>query len=225
MRTILTACLASMLLASAASAGTWVFETPIGQLVGGQPVNARVTITTGAGTIHVELENLIVDPRSVIQNVSALGIALNGGQSDGTLTSSSANLRSVANDTYTDFGAASTGWLLENDYDLGAIGLRLCDLCAGAAGPEHTLIGQPNSSNLYANANDSIDGNAPHNPFLSGVAVFDLDVPGVTSSTTVTRVRFQFGTEDNANTVDVTPVVAVESSSWEQVKQLYRETR
>jgi hypothetical protein len=200
-----------------------VFSTPANTSVGGQPVSAQATFTTGAGTVHIVVQNLITDPRSVIQNLSALGFILGGGQSAGSLVSSSANLRSVASSNFTDSGAASTGWQLESGYSLSSVlGLRLCDLCSGAAGPAHTLLGAPSGSGGYPNANASIDGNGPHNPFLSGAAVYDLNVPGVTAQTTVSKVRFQFGTADGTNFVDVTTLLAVEQRTWDLVKRLYR---
>ncbi len=82
---------------------------------------------------------------------------------------------------------------------LSVTGLRLCDLCAGAAGPEKTIVGAPNGSNLYASANSSIAGNDPHNPFIGQSATFTLAIPGVTSATTVTNAIFSFGTTEGTN--------------------------
>jgi hypothetical protein len=179
-------------------------------------VNAQVTFTTGAGTIQVDVVNQIVDPRSVIQNLSALAFTLSSGQSTGTLSSSSANRRTVSGGTFTDQGAASTGWNLQT-YSLNSTaGLRLCVLCA-AAGPAHTLIGAAG----YGNANSSINGNGPHNPFLSGHAIYNLSVPGVTAQTVISRARFQFGTTDGSNFIDVTTALAVEANLWGHVKALY----
>ena len=45
----------------------------------------------------------------------------------------------------------------------------------------------------------SIAGNGPHNPFLDGTAMFTLDVPGVTSATTVTSAIFSFGTSSDCD--------------------------
>ncbi len=214
---------AILVFGSAAQAAVSVFSTPANTQVGGQPVSAQATFTTGAGTVHIVVQNLITDPRSVIQNLSALGFILGGGQSAGTLVTSSANLRSVASNNFTDSGSAATGWKLESAYNLASVlGLRLCDLCAGADGPAHTLIGGPAGSGGYPNANGSINGNGPHNPFLSGNAVFDLNVTGVTAQTTISKVRFQFGTADGTNFVDVTTLLAVEDRTWDMVKELYR---
>jgi hypothetical protein len=47
---------------------------------------------------------------------------------------------------------------------------------------------------LYQNANNSITGNVPHNPFLVGPVTFTLDVPGVTANSTFSNLTVQFGT-------------------------------
>jgi hypothetical protein len=61
------------------------------------------------------------------------------------------------------------------------------------AGPDQTLIGGTGSG-AYANANGSIDGNGPHNPFLVGTLTLTLVVPGVTVNSTFSNVVIQFGT-------------------------------
>src|SRR5205085_10195425 len=82
-------------------------------------------------------------------------------------------------------------------------GLRLCDLC-GAAGPAHTIIRPPGGATSAA-ANSSIAGSGPHNPFLFGDSTtpvhFVISVPGVTSTTTITAVRFSFGTTEGDNVI------------------------
>jgi hypothetical protein len=61
------------------------------------------------------------------------------------------------------------------------------------AGPDQTIIGGTGSG-AYANANGSIAGNDPHNPFLVGTTTFTLTVPGVTVNSTFSNVVIQFGT-------------------------------
>src|ERR1044072_783104 len=62
------------------------------------------------------------------------------------------------------------------------------------AGPEQTIIGGTGSG-AYANANGSIAGNDPHNPFLVGTVTFTLVVPGVTVNSIFSNVAIQFVTE------------------------------
>src|SRR5262249_5528632 len=61
--------------------------------------------------------------------------------------------------------------------------------------------GPPGSGPSYSNANGSIAGNGPHNPFLAESATFTLNVPGVTSASSISAVKFQFGTTDGSNQV------------------------
>ena len=81
--------------------------------------------------------------------------------------------------------------------------------------PAHTIIGRSSngtySGGTYSNANSSIAGNGPHNPFLEGVT-FSLSVVGVTASTTITAATFSFGTTAG-NTLAGTASVP-EPSTW-----------
>jgi hypothetical protein len=63
-------------------------------------------------------------------------------------------------------------------------------------GPAHLLLGPPDGSGVYSNANASIANNGPHNPFLDGVASFTLNVPGLTADSIVTSATFSFGTTE-----------------------------
>jgi hypothetical protein len=59
------------------------------------------------------------------------------------------------------------------------------------------IIGPPGGA-TYANANGSIAGNKPHNPFLNQSATFTITAPNVTAATTITGVVFSFGTTEGA---------------------------
>jgi len=47
---------------------------------------------------------------------------------------------------------------------------------------------------VYSNANGSIAGNNPHNPFLNQSATFSVTIPGLPANAVITNVVFQFGT-------------------------------
>jgi len=131
-----------------ANALTITFNTPSGGMMGGQPVDATATFTTGDGILGISVNNLENNPRSVIQNLSDLGFVLSTGQTTGTLSSSSATIHTVNSDkTFTDSGTGDTGWLLENDYLISPFGtgLRL-HVLGTPIGPAHTLIGGPDGS-------------------------------------------------------------------------------
>jgi len=83
----------------------------------------------------------------------------------------------------------ATGWA----FNATVSGSLQLDALGTPTGPSHLIIGPP-GANGYTNANGSIAGNAPHNPFLNQTATFMLDAPGVTDSTTVTSAIFSFGT-------------------------------
>ena len=78
----------------------------------------------------------------------------------------------------------------------------------GHAGPAHLIIGPPGGP-TYSNADGSIAGNGPHNPFLNQSASFTLTAPNVTSDTTITGVTFSFGTTEGANEIPGVPVAGV----------------
>lgn len=159
------------------------------------PVSVAATFVTLTGEVQISLVNNTVNPTSVIQNLSDLVFVLSTGQTSGTLSPSSGSsgiARTVAsNGTFTDGGTVAAGWVPSST----GTGLKLDDLAAGGAGPQHTLIGLPNGSNVYSNANGSIAGNGPHNPFLFGPVTFDLLVPGVTADSSISSVTFSFGTD------------------------------
>lgn len=187
-----------------ATAAIVEYTTPAGTLVGGQPVDAKATFVTGAGSLSITLENLKDNPTSVIQALSDLAFALSGHETTGTLSSSSGLERTVnSNKTYTDGAVGSTGWALQNAYDFlpaaGADGLRV-HVLGTLIGPAHLVVGGPDgASNKYDNANGSIKGNPGHNPFLAGAITFTLAIPGVTADATVTDALFSFGTSEGNN--------------------------
>lgn len=183
-------------------ASTITFATPAGSTTGGQPVNASATLTTGAGTVNITLTDLQANPTSVVQTISDLEFTLSNGATTGTLTSSSGQQINVAaNGTFTLGATTSTGWGLNNN--VGG-GLQLDAL--GFIGPAGLIIGPPDASSVYSNANGSIAGNGPHNPFINQTAAFLVAVAGVTASTTITGVTFSFGTTPGGNLVVGSPV-------------------
>src|SRR5262249_42400935 len=97
----------------------------------------------------------------------------------------------------------STGWGLNNNV---AGGLQLDAL--GFIGPAGLIIGPSGPGGVYSNANGSIAGNGPHNPFIDGTATFVVAISGLTADSTVTGATFSFGTTAGSNVVGVPgPVV------------------
>jgi hypothetical protein len=180
-----------LVLATAAHAGTFTFQTAAGATEsGGNPVDAKAIITTGAGTVTVQLFNLLVNPSTVAQNISDFDFALSGTTSLGSLASSSGQEITVAsNGTFTLGNTVATGWAFTSP----TAGSYLLNVL-GAAGPTHTILGAPGAGGTYSNAGGSIAGNGPHNPFLNQSATFTLNITGVTANTTVSSTIFSFGT-------------------------------
>jgi hypothetical protein len=208
--------LAAMLSAPGVASATLVtYLTDTG--TGDNQKKATATFTTGTNSVTITLQNLIVDQKSVGQSVSDLFFKLDTGQSSGSITSSSATARDVAgNGTFSDSGPVSTQWSL--GFVSGSsmsTGFHLDDLHGTPITPAHTLLGTPGSGGVYDNANNSIAGNGPHNPFLAGTATFVLTIAGVTSSSTISQATFSFGTtsgDDHPGTI-VPPVPTPEPTS------------
>lgn len=200
------------LTSTVASASSVTFTTPTGATIGGNPVSASATVTTGAGTVTLTLSNTLANLTDAGQLLTDFFFTLNGGTTSSTTISNSASqdLTVNGNGTFTLGGAVLPGWGL----DLAVPGtIHLCDIgagpCTGPFTPAHGLIGPPGPGGTYSNANGSIAGNGPHNPFLNQTASWTLLVTGVTPTTLVTGAVFSFGTTAGANVVGVPTTTGV----------------
>ena len=181
----------------AAHAGTFTFVTPVGATTSG-PVNASATITTGAGTVNVTLTDLLANPTDVAQLISDFDVFLsNGATSASGLTSSGTEITINGNGTTTAGTTHSTTW------HLGSVANGIEVTALGGGQPTDLIIGPPGTGGVYSNANGSIAGNGPHNPFENQTASFNLAVSGVTTATTVTGFTFSFGTTAGIDVVGV----------------------
>lgn len=161
--------------------------------------NVTGTIVAGAGTVTATLNNNLTNAQvvSVIQDVSALYFQVSGYTLGAVSLASSSSTQSTNIDNSGNAvlaGAANpTGWAAGHSGST----ITACVICAfgisSPAGPDQTLIGGTGSGS-YANANGSIAGNNPHNPFLAGTLTLTLNVPGVTVDSTFSNVVVQFGT-------------------------------
>ena len=99
---------------------------------------------------------------------------------------------------------AAVGWFYSPTATAGTL-----DVLSGPghAGPAHLIIGPPGGP-TYSNADGSIAGNGPHNPFLNQSASFTLTAPNVSSDTPITGVTFSFGITAGVEIPGV-PVAAV----------------
>jgi hypothetical protein len=197
-RAILTA----LALSVVASANTITFVTPVGSSTGGGPVSASATVTTNTNSVFITLTDLQANPTDIAQLLSDFDFVLSNGATTGTLTTSSGQQIVIAGNGTTTLGSTgSTGWGLNNNV---SGGLQLDAL--GFIGPAGLIVGPPGAGGVYTNANASIAGNGPHNPFINQTATFTLSVAGVSAATTVTSATFSFGTTPGIN-VPGTPSV------------------
>ena len=202
---LLTLCSFVVLASAVGHASSITFFTPTGATTSGGAVSDSATVVTGAGTVTITLTNLLANPTDVAQLISDFDFVLSNGATTGTLTSSSGQAITINADQSSTLGSTgSTGWGLNNN--VGG-GLQLDAL--GFVGPAGLIIGP----GPYTNANGSIAGNGPHNPFLNQTATFNLAVLGVTTSTSVTGATFSFGTTPGINVVGVPRGVTPEPSS------------
>ena len=161
--------------------------------------NVSGTIVAGNGTVTITLNNNLTNAQvvSVIQNVSGVYFQVSGYNGGAVSLSGSNSTQSTdinGSGTATLQGAVNpTGWAAGHSGST----ITACVICAfgisSPAGPDQTIIGGTGSG-AYANANGSIAGNNPHNPFLVGPVTFTLIVPGVTVDSTFSDVVIQFGT-------------------------------
>lgn len=180
------------------NAATDTFITPTGSTVTNGAVDASVVFVTAPGTVTVTLNDLLASPKDVGQLISDINFTLSNAATTGTLGSSNAmqiSIDSMGNSTIGTTGA--TGWVLNN----GVSGGLQLDALGAPTAPSELVIGP----GPYTNANGSIAGNGPHNPFLNGTATFTVDITGVTAATTVTGAVFSFGTTEGAELVTGTP--------------------
>src|ERR1051325_1599813 len=167
--------------------------------VGCSTTNVTGTIVAGNGTVTITLNNNLTNAQvvGVTQNISGVYFQVSG-YNGGAVSLSSSN--STQSTNINDSGNATlagavnpTGWAAGHSGST----ITACVICAfgigPTAGPEQTIIGGTGSG-TYANANGSIAGNDPHNPFLVGTTTFTLVVPGVTVNSTFSNVVIQFGT-------------------------------
>lgn len=193
----------ALLVSSGAYAAIQTFSTPAGATVSGGSVNASATFTPGSGVLLITLTDLLSNPTTVNQLISDLDFTLSVGGTS-TLTSSSGQEITInSNHTSTLGSTVSTGWVLGNYNG----GLTLCVICpvgsnvSTQTAPGHLIIGP----GPYTNANGSIAGNDPHNPFLNGSASFTISNSSITSGTTVSNVVFSFGSMPGVNVAAAVP--------------------
>jgi hypothetical protein len=179
-----------------AHANTWT--TPDGATVDGLPVAASANIVNNFGTTYtVTLTNLETNPTSVAQVLSGLAITFQNQVVpiapfyQGKVVTVAANgAVTPAGSIYGEMGP----WVMTSNK---AFTVAIVFASAAAA----TMIGPPGPDGSYSNANGSIAGNGPHNPFLSSLTwSFEL-IPVTGDTGPITGVNFSFLGNGQAATI------------------------
>lgn len=157
---------------------------------GGAAVNAGASIVYSNNTISVTLTNCLVNPTSISQNISDVFFTIAGASATGgQIASNSTSLVSVASDGTATLSTGSVTWNLIMSGD----SFHLTDLIGNSpTTPTETIIGAPDGSGLYSNANGSIAGNGPHNPFVNQTATWTIACVGCSGD--ISDVTISFGT-------------------------------
>lgn len=171
-----------------------IFSTPTGAInpLTGTPVSATADFGLSGTTLTLTLTNTITGIGSAGQLLTGLTFTLSNG-SGVSRTSQMGDLVTVNSDgTFTDLGTGAIGWGFGTT---GTNTFEVCMICTGGVTsgvtPHQGILGPVSGDGKYDNANNSITGNGPHNPFVNGTATYTFTVPtGVTAS----NVLFQFGT-------------------------------
>jgi hypothetical protein len=163
------------------------------------PIQGKADITLGSGVIQVVLENLVSNPTSAGQLLSAINItfAANPG---------SASFQSTPTGTFVNIGSGGTFTQTFNQTlshwatDTSGTTVRLSTAGDPAAtGPIQMIIGTaskgsytPSATNVYNQANPSILSS--HDPSVQGPTTFLIHAWGITSSSVISSVDLKFGT-------------------------------
>ena len=169
-------------------------------------IDAQADFTVvSAGHIQVVLTDLLKNPVSVGQLISGIKFTVSGGSGSGVTTTNSGYVTNVSS------GGSYTTGVLDPLLNWQATqSTTLIDLFASS--PDRLIIGPDDKGNLdpsfggkYSAAKGSIADNIPHNPFTLGSGTFKLTITGVTSTSIITDVVFQFGTTAGTDTATGNP--------------------
>ena len=201
--------LVALITAQIVSAGTITYVTPGGSATTDGSVDARAVFTLGANDVQITLTNLLENPTADGQLISALTFNVSGATgaaSPTTLTTTNSGLISKINSG----GSYSAGTLDSLTHWQATEASTLINLTTLTFAKPYVLIIGPDDTDgfsgtslsgtgLYSNANSSI---IQHDPVVLGTATFNIAIAGVTTTSTLSNVVFQFGTTAGNDTVN-----------------------
>jgi hypothetical protein len=186
-------------IAAAVSFGTSAFavtyQTPVGaNSAKDGPVSAQATFDLSGNNLLVTITDLLVNPTSDGQMISGIRFDESGATGSGALTSVNSGLISTVNTSTGTFTAGASDPLTRWHATESGTTITLTTLTGGK--PDRLIIGPPDGSNLYSNANPSTK-----NPVVLNSAIFTIAIPGVTSLSSilddVSNVYIMFGTSND----------------------------
>jgi hypothetical protein len=184
-----------IVLAGSAQATSFTF-TSVGSC--SEACSGTAVITPGASTLTVVLTNTQANPHSAGDLLSSIEITPNITLSSigGVFLQQSGQLITVMSTTgpYTTSPGPPFHWGVGlNPANPSQILLATAGPNAFFGTPINMIIGPTDGSGNYSNANSSItDGH--FSPYINGTGTFVFPVTGITPSTTITSVSFDFGT-------------------------------
>jgi hypothetical protein len=166
---------------------------------GKQPVNAEAFFTLNNGSITLQLVNLYLNPTADSQLISGITFNITGASSSGSLkTTNSGSITTIGSKGSYKAGTSDplTRWTANEAKKSTAI--TLTALSGGQ--PNHEIIGPDSLGGFkgagnYGKANPSITN---HNPVVLGSATFTITIAGVMTTSKLSNVVFQFGTNPDA---------------------------
>lgn len=182
-----------------------IFVTPPGATEpnNGNPVSAQADFSLSGNTLTIALTNTLPGIHDAGQLLTDIFFTLSPVPTGiPTLSSQVGDLINVATDkSVTDLGSKSLGWGFGAATVNSISGFELCVICqnglTAVATPSEGILGPASGDGKYDNANGSIAGNPPHNPFVNQTATFELT--GIPGDAKVGDVVFSFSTTAGDN--------------------------
>jgi hypothetical protein len=179
--------------AAAAEAGTISLSGTSG---GGRPIAAEIDYTFGAGFLDIDLHNttLVANTFSAGELLTGINFTVSVGSGVFALVTATGDLieldSSGAISSTTAAQSILSEWTL---VDNGGGALTL-DWNQGT-GPDYGIIGAPDGSNEYPNANPSLTNGSPHQPYVLEVGHFRITNSLFTANSTINFAEAYFGTD------------------------------
>ena len=154
-------------------------------------VAATAVFTISNGQVQLVLTNTTATTKSAGDLLTQISFSIAGGKSVTSESAASAadviNFPTKGSSSYNDLGPQNLLTLVPAQWELVATNTLSWN---GGGDPNYGILGP----GPYSSANNSIEGNGPHNPFIAQSASFTLVGGSIVSTDTINSVQFYFGT-------------------------------